>query len=308
MTDSLAQEEADRFFSNKDKITTHPEDASDSDNHSEVNEKHITTDLYYSDPGDDEDTLHSMAATATATYHVPHTFFDANTGPKGVIADAQSFNRAKKTSLRNTFLNIASGSYFQQSSKSRQATPPPTGSDSTEKSGSGHEDEDDEFMEQWRQSRLRELAAGGSQKHQRRQSPSKRKWGFFKEVDASGYLDAVEKTASDTVVVVCIYDPEVCPGLLPSTWTTVLTIETVRRQCCCGGVVTYPRTETCDDQICQATPRDCGDGECWRPSHYCLPEWGCYRHADRLFGSWLRNESATVSCALRVCEYHTDFI
>ncbi|KAF7513096.1 hypothetical protein GJ744_011362 [Endocarpon pusillum] len=209
MTDSLAQEEADRFFSNKDRITTHPEDASDSDNQSEINEKDITTDPYHSDPGDDEDTLHSMAATATATaaYHVPHTFFDANTGPKGVIADARSFNRAKKTSLRNTFLNITSGHYFQQSSKSRQTTPP-TGSDSTEKSGSGHEDEDDEFMEQWRQSRLRELAAGGSQKQQRRQSPSKRKWGFFKEVDASGYLDAVEKTASDTVVVVCIYDPE----------------------------------------------------------------------------------------------------
>lgn len=67
-------------------------------------------------------------------------------------------------------------------------------------------------MEQWRQSRLRELGAGSSQRPQRRQSPSKRKWGFFKEVDASGYLDAVEKTASDTVVVVCIYDPEVCHG------------------------------------------------------------------------------------------------
>ncbi len=214
MTDSLAQEEADRFFSNKDKITTHPEDVSDSDDHSEINEKNTTPDSYHSDPGDDEDTFHSMAAPATAPYHVPHTFFDANTGPKGVIADARSFNRAKKNSLRNTLMNFASGSFFQQSSRSRQATPPPNGSDSAEKSGSGHEDGDDEFMEQWRQSRLRELSAGGSQRHQRRQSPSKRKWGFFREVDASGYLDAVEKTASDTVVVVCIYDPEVRPSML----------------------------------------------------------------------------------------------
>jgi Phosducin len=211
MTDSLAREEADRFFSNKDRITAHPEDASDSDNHSDIQEKNDTADPYHSDPGDDRDTLHSMSATSTATYHLPHTLFDANTGPKGVIADAQSFNRAKKHSLRNTFLNLTNGSYFQANSRGQPPAPPRAGSDSTEKSESGlDENDDDEFMEQWRQSRLRELTAGGSQTQQRRQSPSKRKWGFFKEVDANGYLDAVEKTASDTVVVVCIYDPEVC--------------------------------------------------------------------------------------------------
>jgi hypothetical protein len=213
MTDSLAREEADRFFSSKERITTHPEDASDSDNHSEIEEKNSSTDPYHSDPGDDEDTLHSMSATTdTATYHLPHTLFDANTGPKGVIADAQSFDRAKKHSLRNTFLNFTKGSYFNSNSKPESQSLPRHHSDSSEKSGSGlDDDEKDDFMDQWRQSRLRELnAAAASQKQQRRQSPSKRKWGFFREVDASGYLDAVEKTASDTVVVVCIYDPEVC--------------------------------------------------------------------------------------------------
>ena len=218
MTDSLAQEEADRFFSSKEKTVTHPEDAFDSDNHSDINEKNTTLDPYHSDPGDDEDTLHNMSATATATYHIPHTLFDANTGPKGVIADAQSFDRAKKHSLRNTFLNLANGSYFQSSSKPQAPNLSRTGSDTTEKSGSGlDEDENDEFMVQWRQSRLKELSAGGSHKQQRRQSPSKRKWGFFKEVDANGYLDAVEKTASDNVVVVCIYDPEVCPDYCSRT-------------------------------------------------------------------------------------------
>lgn len=215
MTDSLAQDEADRLFSNKDRITTHPEDAGDSDDSSDFEEKHDTTDPYHSDPGDDEDTLHSMSATTTATYTLPRTLFDANTGPKGVIADAQSFDRAKKHSLRNTFLNLANGSYFQAAPKPQPPSLPRTGSDTTEKSGSGlDEDENDEFMVQWRQNRLKELSAGSAQKQQRRQSPSKRKWGFFKEVDANGYLDAVEKTASDTVVVVCIHDPEVsrCSG------------------------------------------------------------------------------------------------
>ena len=211
MIDSLAQEEADRFLSNKDRATTHPEDAFDSDNHSDSEEKNTAADSYHSDPGEDEDTLHSMLATSTATYYVPRTFFDANTGPKGVIADAQSFTRAKKQSLRKSFLNLANGSHFQANSKSPEPTPSRMGSDPTEKSGSGlDDDQEDRFMEQWRQNRLKELSAGGSLKHQRRQSPSKRKWGFSKEVDADGYLDAVEKTPSDTVVVVCIYDPEVC--------------------------------------------------------------------------------------------------
>lgn len=213
MTDSIAREEADKFFSTKDPITTHPEDASDSDNQSAIEEKNSSPDPYLSDLGDDDDddTLHSMSATTTtATYHIPHTSFDANTGPKGVIADAQSFDRARKHSLRNTFLNFTKGSYFHNSSKSESRALPRQRSDSSEKSGSGlEEDEKDDFMDQWRQSRLRELNAGASQRQQRRHSPSKRKWGFFKEVDANGYLDAVEKTAADTVVVVCIYDPEV---------------------------------------------------------------------------------------------------
>lgn len=233
MTHSLAREEADRLFSNKERFSTHPEDASDSDNHSETEEKNTSTDPYHSDPGDDEDTLPSMSATTTATYHLPHTSFDANTGPKGVIADAQSFDRAKKHSLRNTLSNFTRASYFSTNPKPEIQTKPRHESDSSEKSASGHdEDENDEFMKRWRQSRLKELSGGPSQKSKRRQSPSKKKWGFFKEVDADGYLDAVEKTSSDTVVVVCIYDPEVCHDLAkgaldeladpPTSRTTVL--------------------------------------------------------------------------------------
>jgi Phosducin len=211
MTDSLAREEADKFFSNKDRITTHPEDALGSEDHSDIEEKNSSKETYHSDPGDDEDTLHNMSATTTATYHLPRTFFDANTGPKGVIADAQSFNRAKKHSLRNTIINLTNGSYFQSSSKSQQSAQPIQGSDSSEKSASGPDEDEDDFMERWRQNRLKELTAGASHK-QRRMSPTKRKWGFFKEVDANEYLDVVEKTPSDSVVVVCIYDPEVYSG------------------------------------------------------------------------------------------------
>lgn len=228
MADSSAREEADRFFSNKDRLTAHPHDACDSD-HSDIEEKNTTTEPQHSDPGDDEDTLHSMSATSTAAYYLPPTLFDAKdarTGPKGVISDARAFHRAKKQSLRNTFLNLAASSYFQPSSKVRWQSPSRTDSDSTEKPASGLDEEDDDaFMERWRQERLEELRAGGPYAQQRRQSPSKRKWGFFKEVDGNGYLDAVEKTASDTVVVVCIYDPEVCCRLFCSTCSLALILD-----------------------------------------------------------------------------------
>ena len=58
---------------------------------------------------------------------------------------------------------------------------------------------------------MNELQSGnGQDRRTRRQSPSKRRYGYVTTVDAIGYLDAVEKVAVDTIVVVCIYDEEVC--------------------------------------------------------------------------------------------------
>jgi hypothetical protein len=42
-----------------------------------------------------------------------------------------------------------------------------------------------------------------------------RVWGTFDDVDANGYLDAVEKVPDDAIVVVCIYDPLVCQLVTP---------------------------------------------------------------------------------------------
>lgn len=57
-------------------------------------------------------------------------------------------------------------------------------------------------MRKWRASRMQEL-----QGRNRRASPRGRRYGVVENVDAAGYLDAVEKVTPDTVVVVCIYDP-----------------------------------------------------------------------------------------------------
>ena len=71
------------------------------------------------------------------------------------------------------------------------------------------EDMEDDFMQQWRRTRLAEMQnkRPDSQLHQR--GSSKRLWGTLTTVDGGGYLDAVDKSPSDTVVVVYIYDDHV---------------------------------------------------------------------------------------------------
>lgn len=74
------------------------------------------------------------------------------------------------------------------------------------------DDNDEEFMQRWRNERLSELrSTSGHQPRSRRQSPSMRRYGRVETVDAVGYLDAIEKVAKETIVVVCIYDDEVRP-------------------------------------------------------------------------------------------------
>lgn len=63
---------------------------------------------------------------------------------------------------------------------------------------------DEEVMAEWRKNRLAELKASGT--INRRSTPSKRTYGSLEDVDADGYLDAIEKVGTDTVVVVVVYD------------------------------------------------------------------------------------------------------
>ena len=196
-----AQDEFDALYSNNtrhgQKYSGHPDDRSDSSDND-------STTLNSSN--EDEQTLTSNISTEmpTATAYLPTTTqFDANTGPKGVIADARSFETAKKRSFRQTIYAFSSDivnnkkvSFAQEKSKS----PSPDISES---------DEEDDFMRRWREKRLGELASGSQAVRTRRQSPSQRRYGSLVTVDPIGYLDAIEKVATYTTVVVFIYDDEV---------------------------------------------------------------------------------------------------
>lgn len=68
------------------------------------------------------------------------------------------------------------------------------------------EDGDMDFMDKWRQSRLRELQNGGTGSKMHSRGRSRRLYGGLTTVDGNGYLEAVENSGADTVVVVYIYD------------------------------------------------------------------------------------------------------
>lgn len=211
---TAAQDEFDTLIANQDRHAhrSHPEDASSSTDTSEPSSD-TETKARFSDQEDETLTNHSDTMPSSV-YHIPKgTTFDANTGPKGVIADVKSFDRARKRGFRQTlyaFSNGLTGTVFEK----QKTSPPPNRRGASSSTDSSADDDEDDFMREWRTKRMSEMQSGGQDRRTRRQSPSKRRYGYVSTVDAIGYLDAVEKVASDTVVVVCIYDDEVCKSKL----------------------------------------------------------------------------------------------
>ena len=203
-----AQDEFNAFHNSNqsDRLKSHPEDRSDSSSTS----GHDSSTLHSDRPDTGDETLASNASNTMpmATTYIPtSTQFDANTGPKGVIADARSFETARKRSFRRTlyaFSNTITGGGLDKEKKvMREKSKSPSPDLSAD-------DEEDDFMRTWRANRLEQLATQKQEIRTRRQSPSQRRYGSLVTVDPIGYLDAVEKVPSYTTVVVLIYDDQVC--------------------------------------------------------------------------------------------------
>lgn len=206
MASTAAQDEFDALFeSSYAAARSHPEDiGNQTPDHSDSEpSEEPSADRLYEKDGDAQDD--AAASNMRSAYYIPKLRSEANTGPKGVIADAQAFEQAKKQAR------------FSFSRKGRASPSPPAAvpraylSDDYEKSS--EEEDDDGFMARWRQRRLQELA---NKRFSRGLSPNngnKRVWGTLVRVDAEGYLDAIETAPADTVVVVFIYDPQVSYSL-----------------------------------------------------------------------------------------------
>ncbi|RPA98171.1 thioredoxin-like protein [Choiromyces venosus 120613-1] len=126
--------------------------------------------------------------------HSSHLSGSFQTGVKGVLSDAISYESALRKEKSQKSTNSIHTGYSQSSSS------PPKVKDRNSDGESG----EDDFVKTWRKNRMQELKTG--QSNTRRRSPSKRKYGRVEVVDAVGYLDAVERVSSETVVVVTIYN------------------------------------------------------------------------------------------------------
>ncbi|EQK99389.1 hypothetical protein G6O67_001382 [Ophiocordyceps sinensis] len=204
MAAAAAQE--DLISSNTHRETLHPEDRDDPDSNPR-------------DDADDDETAYRNAhidaamrmPTASSELKLPPASFDSGcaTGVKGVIADARAFQTARRSkwidrakSARRSILGMAG--VVANGSRSESET------DEDARSTPGVEDSDEEaFLRQWRESRRRELETDANQAiRSRRTSPSVRIYGRLDQVDAMGYLDAIEKVNRETKVVVFVADHE----------------------------------------------------------------------------------------------------
>lgn len=210
---TAAQDEFNQLVSNNtDRTTSHPED------------KHDHRDSDHDDLSEEETFRNAQidaamrTPTASSELKLPPASFDSGrfTGVKGVIADARSYETARKTkwidrarSARRSILGFAgvapaTGNSVTITGGARSRS----GSDTDDDAKSNHGD--DEFLSEWRESRRRELESAANRAvRTRKTSPSVRIFGRLDEVDAMGYLDAIEKVSRETTVVVFVYDNEV---------------------------------------------------------------------------------------------------
>lgn len=179
---------------------------------------------------DDEDTFppRPSYSTTRSTTTIPHTRYEANTGPKGVISDAQNFRDARRDkrislSQQQQQRPLTEAGKLGQRLGELNFGEKEAAARGLESLGLGQEDQDeyldegDEgFMREWRMRRLREMqeaSSGGAGLEGRflgggggRRGGSGRRFGALSTVDGEGYLEAVDGSGEGTVVVVCIYD------------------------------------------------------------------------------------------------------
>jgi hypothetical protein len=197
-----AQDEFDRLVANNaHRETLHPEDRDDVDSQhgSDVSEE----EQYHNARIEEA----MRMPTATAELRLPPVSFDngRSTGVKGVIADARSYESARKTNWRRRAQSVRKSVFGTPRASSNKSE-----SESEEAIFSGGDDDEEEFLSMWREARRQELEKESGQSiRTRRTSPSTRIYGRMDEVDALGYLDAIEKVNRETTVAVFVYDHEV---------------------------------------------------------------------------------------------------
>ncbi|KAK4997019.1 hypothetical protein LTR28_014106, partial [Elasticomyces elasticus] len=201
---STAQDEFDELFREKANPSHHPEDASRSQSSDdEADPASPGTDAFNSSEEDAP-----RPAARRSNYFVPSLRSEANTGPKGVIADAQAFQEARRSKLIS-FSTLRHATHIETrgseafSHMTLDGVPEQAGGgedEDDEKIGGNRDDDDDsevddgfDFLKQWRRDRLRQMRVVTVREKSQSRSRGRRLYGSLVAVDGEGYLDAIEQ-------------------------------------------------------------------------------------------------------------------
>jgi hypothetical protein len=198
-----AKEEFDELMRDKTHRISHPEDDNDTGSFLNVSDDDDPTPSGSQHDPEAEEAPRPSISSYRST--IPTTRYQANTGVKGVIADAQHWQdscRNQRSSFRST----------QDLSVKAQAltldTPAPRLSNLDEDAEGVLEDLDGDFMDQWRKSRIAELQNAHPRSGSQIDTRNRRLFGVLTTVDGDGFLEAVD-SSQDAVVVVYIFDHQV---------------------------------------------------------------------------------------------------
>jgi len=209
---ATAQEEFAELMRDKEKHTAHPEDRDGNDGASFLDLSDSESETLRQDTAHHEDDDISNDNRSRPRTTIPTTRFGANTGPKGVISDAQNFRDSQRThrsSARGSTNNAARATgrpeqeLWSASEKHAAAVQGGNGDKGGDDMG------DSDFMQEWRSSRMKEVQGGQPDNRIYNKQRKSYAWGGLATVNGLGYLSAVDESPQDTVVVVYIYDDEV---------------------------------------------------------------------------------------------------
>jgi len=211
-------------------LSHHPSDDTDSDINSDDdahkasyrqskpslrfgNSRHNNNDNDVGEDDDDDDDWDaryggsSVFAVKDKGYQIPkgeQGRVQGNTGPKGVIADARAAEREKREEeVARKRGHVRTDERGEEEKVGRKWF-----EDGDENGDDDEEEEDGEFMREWRRKRMGEVTSAVARRN--KGNSGSRGKGIVEEVDALGYLDAVDGAARGDVVVVYISDSEVC--------------------------------------------------------------------------------------------------
>ncbi|KAI9720993.1 MAG: hypothetical protein M1828_005465 [Chrysothrix sp. TS-e1954] len=221
-----AQDEFDALVSSKDHPSSHPEDAFDDTttlapstismstttatsvktNKKSLRSRNTNTSKFPYRDSSDEDEEPEPQAKKNA-YYLPKQYqHDAMTGPKGVIADAQAFEREKNGGRNHSFdrtKELALPRAQWNGSQPPRRKSQNENAKSSESDEEENSDDDSDEVRGWKAKRKREIEMQAI-----RRGRLNREYGTVEVVDGMRFLEAIERAGRGAVVVVYIYDDQ----------------------------------------------------------------------------------------------------